>query len=263
MKKISILTIILLIIVLAGIFSACSIAADEEEDLSGVNLDGKYAQITYNNYVLYGTGHYVEYKLTYDYSFYQKNKKTLGELMDTLKSSFEKSGYSVSIDTVSGILSASLKFDTTEEYYRATGYNGFEIDSDSVDPEYDTIFYKEYTYSMQTIFKDIDKDYKYIGRIFYTGCIKAGITEKEVILLYVYGTPYKTKTIRSDADEVKYSSEDNLYYHYFYMNVSDKDRVITITQRTPNTTVWYVFAIIIGLVICVVPLTILLIKKRR
>ena len=260
-----ILAALFLPIILLLITTSCTYAASNEEtsSQSGESLDGYFAKISYLNYTSYGTGHYLAFTLTYDHTYYQKKKSSLSELLNGLKESFEKNGYSVSIDTYSGSFIAEMVFDTTEQYYKAIGYDGFSTDSTEPDKVEKTAFYITSSFSSKTIFSDVTKDYKYVGRLLSDGCTKAGIANEYVLLRYVYGTPYSQKTITSDCDKISYDAEKKLYLHEFLMNVDTCDRTIEITQRIPNTTTWYVLSIVAGIIVFAIPMVIIIVKKSK
>lgn len=267
MKKKHFIRVIIVLLMLFVVISmnACAYSAPDNNDASVANneTDGYLAKISYHNYTLYGTGHYVAFSLTYDHTYYQKKKSSLNELLNNLKDSFQKSGYSVSVDTYSGILTAELNFETTEDYYKATGYDGFAISEKNSTNVKRSAFYTTSVYTMKTVFVDIDKDYKFVGRLLSEGCTKAGVSNENVRLVYIYGTPYSEKTITSDCDKVVFDAERKIYLHQFIMTVDNCDRTITLTQRTQNRTTWYALSIVAGIVITAVPLTIYIVKKKR
>ena len=267
MKKIKSIILITVLLLLAFTMTCCTYAVDsslsEESEKNGTDLKGAFAMISFYNYVKYGTGKYLAYKLTYDYSYYQKKKSTLNKLLEELKESFVKNGYTVSVNVFAGEMTASLSFETTEVYLRSVDYNGFVAEQDNYDSIIKTPFYSEYSFKTTTLFTDIDKEYKFIGRIYYVGCVKAGIEKNNVLLQYVYGTPYKEKTIRSNADSIVYSPDNNLYLHIFNMTIDTPDKEVVITQHTPNTPVWYCIAIAAGVVVMSVPLAVYLLKRKK
>ena len=237
--------------------------SENTQDTSGTKLENSNAMISFYNYVNYGTGRYFAYKLTYDSSYFQKKKTVLVSLLEELESSFTGNGFKVTINDYTGELTASMSFATTEDYLRATDYDGFAIENNSFDDIKRSLFYVDYVYRMTTPFTDIDKDYKYIGRIYSVGCVKAGIAAEEVILQYVFGTPYSNRTLKTNADKITYSAENRLYLHNFYMSLKDCNREIEITQHSPNTTVWYAFAIAGGAIVFLVPFTVYLVKRKK
>ena len=266
MKRIRIISAFLLILFIACSCFACTYAYTSESDeqaKAGTSLDNGYSMIVFSNYTLYGTGKYFEYKFIYDYSYYQKKKSVLTNLLADLESSFKSNGYNVSVNNYTGELIAYIKFDTTEDYLKATDYSGFDVEDDEYDSVVKTGFYTDYSYKMKTIFEDVDKDYKYIGRLYSIGCVKAGINKEDVILKYVFGTPYKQSAIRSSADQVLYSAGDKLYLHIFNMTFDTKDREIEITQHVPNTPVWYAVALAAGVVVFTVPFAIYMSKRKK
>ena len=119
-----------------------------------------------------------------------------------------------------------------------------------------------YTSTFQTVFVGIKTEGRFVNRI-YNACVAAGISDEKMILSYVYGTPYSEKMIKSSADKVTYSATERMYYHQFDMSVSESEKYITINQRVPNSAGWYLIAVIIGLVVLAVPLTVLIVKKKR
>ncbi len=265
MKQKKIIAALLLAIITCLLLLGCAIDLTEEEaETVGESIPDAYAKITYENFVLYGTGRHLAYTLTYDYDYFKKRKASLTVLLNNLKQSFETNGYSVSIDTIKGYFCAAYDFETTEEYYRAAGYDGFnpeENDADVIVTK--SAFYNEYSYTTKTVFVDVDKNYKFVGRILSEGCTKAGIPNEQIKMIYVYGTPYGAKTISTDADETTYSADEKLYFHKFYITQDTLNREIHITQRVPNTTVWYVIAVAAGLVVFAVPLTIFILRRKK
>ncbi len=266
MKRVNGFVFIIVILLLVCNMTGCLYNVSEDDaaqDKSGTKLENANAMISFYSYTLYGTGYYFAYKLTYDSSFYQKKKTTLSRILEELKESFTKNGYTVTLNDYTGEITASINFETTEDYLRSTDYNGFAIEESSYDEVNKSFFYNDYILRSTTLFADIDKEYKYIGRIYSVGCIKAGINSEDVILQYVYGTPYSQRTIRSNADQITYSPENRLYLHNYYMRVNNCDREIMLTNHSPNTSVWYALAIAGGVVVFVVPFTIYLVKRKK
>ena len=266
MKRVNIIVFIIVVLLLACTMAGClyNVAEDDTaQDKSGTKLENANAMISFYSYTLYGTGYYFAYKLTYDSSFYQKKKTTLSHILEELEDSFTKNGYTVTLNDYTGEITASIRFETTEDYLRATDYNGFAIEDNSYDEIKKSVFYTDSTYRTTTLFADIDKEYKYVGRIYSVGCIKAGISSEEVILQYVYGTPYSQRTINSNADKITYLPEERLYLHNFYMRVNNCDRQIELTSHSPNTSVWYALAIAGGAVVFAVPFIIYIAKRKK
>lgn len=267
MKRVKNIILITVLAVLAVTMTGCTYTAssetDEDSKKNGTKLEGGYAMISFYSYVEYVTGYYFAYKLTYDYDYYQKKKSTLNALLDELGESFKNNGYDVTVNNFSGEMIASLSFKRTEDYLKYTDYDGFAPQDSSYDSIEKKVFYIDRTSKSKTLFADIEKEYKFIGRIYSVGCVKAGIDKDNVLLQYVYGTPYKEKFLRSNADYVVYSAENNLYLHVFKMTMDTHDKEVILINHVPNTKVWYAISIAAGVVFFAIPLTIYLIKRKK
>ena len=267
MKKVICFILIVVLFILVVTMSGCTYAAvndtDDDTQKNGTDLDGGYARISYHNYVQYVSGYYFAFRLTYDYDYYQKKKSTLNVLLNELGESFKNNGYDVSVNDLSGEMTASLSFKSTEEYLKYTDYNGFLPQESSYDSVEKKAFYIDRTSKSKTLFTDIDKEYKFIGRIYSVGCLKAGIDKNDVLLQYVYGTPYKEKFLKTNADQVVYSPENSIYLHIFNMNMDTRDREIILINHSPNVTAWYAVTIAAGVIVFAIPLTVYLLKRKK
>ncbi len=227
----------------------------------GYTLDDGYnVQISYHYYILYLSGVYFAYDVTFDNAFYSsvENKK---ELINSVKDTFLKNGFSLDVDIDNGKMTAYLSYDSLTDYYISQGENGYSIGEPSV-PVKKTLFYTDYSNTFQTVFTGLKTEGKFVNRI-YNACVDAGIEDENILLSYVYGTPYGENLITSSADKISYSASEHMYYHIFNMKVSERERFITVNQHSPNSSGWYLIAIIAGIVVLAIPLTVLVIKKKR
>lgn len=85
-------------------------------------------------------------------------------------------------------------------------------------------------------------------------------SEKDVDLTYSYLAG--SSRYKSNADTVTYA-EDGLYSHSWKVNTDNMDKEIYFTLRLANRWVWYVLAISISLIVCVILITISLIKHLK
>ncbi len=262
-KNITVTLIIFAIIATFAVafFNTPCIAYAETEDGSGFDIgNGCDVQILYHYYIEYMSGVYFAYEVKFDRDFYSavEDKKAL---IVSVKDTFVKNGFSIDVDLDNGRMTAYLSYPTLTDYYISQGYDGYEV-SEKRDPTKKTLFYTEYTSSFQTVFASIKTEGKFVNRI-YKACLDAGISDEKMLLSYVYGTPYGKRTITSSANIVNYSAADHMYYHRFDTTVAECDKFITIYQRVPNSSGWYMIAVIAGIVVLAVPLTVLLVRKKR
>lgn len=258
MKKYFIVFLITLVVI-SGI-SVSGVSAFAEETLIEYELNGYDVKITYNYSIEFGSGVYFAYEVMFDSDYY-KNVVNKEELFDELSYTFDVNGFTVDNDELHGKMVASISYETLTEYYIASGYDGYQI-SESTAKEKKGFLYNEYTSTSKTVFYNLKTEGKYVNRI-YKILADLGVADEKILLEYIYGTPYDNNLITSTADKVVYSTQDRIYQHVFLLDVDELDKEITIFQRSPNSTGWYVIAIIIGLVVIAIPLTIYLIKKRK
>ncbi len=230
--------------------------ADEEEQFD--------VTLTYSTYTLPVTGRVVSYKIVYDGSFYSANKNLVENAFRIQSESFSQNGYTTETDLSEYSFTATLTFDSTEEYYLASGYDGFAVEKDDPDmKEKKSLFFIDYEYETDTAFIYLDDAQKFIGRI-YKNCAKnIGIKRENVRLVYEYGTPYDEKMITSNADNIKYSSQYGIYLHTFVISTDDIGEKITIRQHVPNSAGWYGVAAVAGLIVFGIVFAILMSKKKK
>lgn len=245
------------------IFSACIETQDivyAEKNSVGYDLDNYSVKINYCYYTEYISGLYYAFEVIFDKDFYATiEDKAL--VFNSIKETFVKNNYMINLDIVNGKMTAYMNFDSVTDYYIAAGLDGYEA-NDVNKPIKKTFLYSYYESENTTIFADIKKEGKFINRI-YNACINIGLKDEDIILNYIYGTPYNEKLITSDSDNVSYSASDKLYYHSFIMKMTETDRIIKINQKVPNSISWYFIAIIIGVAVLSVPLVIYLQKRRK
>ena len=263
MKKKLVITLIIVLLLVIVICSSCVNVQDNayaEKNSVGYELEEFSVKINYCYYVKYISGLYFAFEVIFDKDFYSTiDDKTA--VFNSLKDTFVKNNYKINIDMVNGKMSAYMDFDSVTDYYIAAGMDGYETNvSDKAEKK--SFLYTYYVSENTTVFSDIKKDGKFINRI-YNACLNIGLTDEDIVLNYIYGTPYNEKLLTSDADSVSYSVTDRLYYHYYMMNMAETDRLIKIKQRVPNSTGWYFIAILTGIVVLSIPLVIYLLKKKK
>lgn len=231
----------------------------------GYDLDGYDVAFSYHNYTLRNSGVYFAFVVTLDKNFHRTISKTENNvaydclLMDKIKLIFSSLGYTVVSDDFNGQLYAYLSYDTMTDYYIANGLDGYEVSESDATEDKGFLFTDYYT-ETDTVFSLIGAGDNVID-VCVNLCKEAGAAEDKILLRYVYGTPYKI--ITSDADSVTYNSQRSLYLHSFDMTVADKDRLIHFTQHAPNPVGWYVLAVIIAIPVIAVPLTIMIIRRKK
>jgi len=141
--------------------------------------------------------------------------------------------------------------------------NGYE----AYDPLEDLVewgFYKSiYSSSSEPVFKDIEDTY--IQTVVNALLNIQQITANNLTYIYNFGTSVSTKTIQSNANEIYYNSNYELYIHEFVMNQdSIADSSIILTQMVYNSLGWNV-TLIIGSIIALIGFYFLMrkIEKRR
>lgn len=269
---------ILLLCVVAGVFlyTPQALPAEAAEDYGiydetgtipgiGYDLDGYYVSFSYHNYTLRNSGVYFAFVITLDKDFHHKISLSDNNviydcaLLKQIEILFKVMGYTVVCDDFNGQLYAYLSYDTMTDYYIANGLDGYET-SDSDATEDKGFLFTDYYTESKTVFSLIGS-----GDNVIDACLElfkeAGAPEDKIALRYVYGTPYKIVT--SDADSVTYNTQRNLYLHSFNLTIADKDRVIHLKQHAPNSVGWYVLAVIIAIPAIAVPLTIMILKRKK
>lgn len=245
----------------AAVLDAPDFACAEYGDDFGYSVGNDCdVQISYHYYNEYMAGVYFAYEVKFDKDFYAAvaDKKAL---IASVKDTFVKNGFSIDEDVDNGKMTAYLSYPSLTDYYISQGEDGYET-GEAQKPSKKTLFYSDYTSTFQTVFVGIKTEGRFVNRI-YNACVAAGIPDEKMTLSYVYGTPYSEQMITSSADKVTYSATERMYYHQFDMSVSENAKYITINQHVPNSAGWYLIAVIIGLVVLAVPLTVLIVKKKR
>lgn len=237
------------------------------EELKGIGYDlkGYDAEIGYYSYTLSNSGVYFAFEVTLDKDFL----KRVGEVEDCvyrypemfgeLETMFTAMGYTVDCDKHNGQLLASITFDSTTDYYIATGRNGYESNESSATVK-KGFLYNDYYSSTVTVFSSVEDEGNLLNTI-YQKCIDLGAEKEKIKLSYFYGTPYKI--ISTDADQVEYNYNKKLYVHRFDMTIETKDREIHFTQHSPNSWAFYLIAVIVAIPVIAVPLAIAIAKRKK
>lgn len=238
---------------------------DNEVDFSVQGYDlGEYdAKIVYNYTIEFANGISFGYDVVFNKEFYNRlSTEESRYSLNLLGETFYNNGFTLDMDYTYGKMSAKKSFDTVEDYYAASGVTGYEKQV-STAKKTKGFFFNVYESTNTTVFAGIYKgDQRFVGRIF-SNLRNMGIQENKILLEYVYGTPYGEDYLSTDADSVTYSYADKIYYHSYKMNVSDYERTVTITQKAPNQYVWYLLAIVAGILVISIPVSVKIVKQRR
>ncbi len=241
-----------------GVFS------DETADI-GYDLKGYEASITYHSYTLSGSGIFFAFEVTLDKEFLKSlasidNREYFyQDLLDELEVFFKGLGYKIEKDEYNGQIIAFAEFDTVTEYYASMGRDGFEVYEDNGDVK-KGFFFNDYYSKSTTVFSGITDEENVLNMVF-NKCLQLGATKEKILLVYAYGTPYKT--ITSDAEEVEYDISGGIYVHRFNMTLATAGREINLVNHSPNAWAFYTIAVVVALVIIIVPMTIAIKKKKK
>ncbi len=270
-----VLTVATIIVVAASVcFSDFSAYADTDSpDLCGLDelkdigydLKGYDAEIGYYSYTLSNSGVYIAFEVTLDKDFLARAGVVedcvyhYPEMFGELETAFTTMGYTVDCDEYNGQLLASVTFDSTTDYYIATGRDGYESNESSATVK-KGFLYNDYYSSTVTVFSSVEDEGNLLNLI-YGKCLALGAEKEKIKLSYFYGTPYKI--ISTDADQVGYNYNKKLYVHRFDMTPETKDREIHFTQHSPNPWAFYLIAVIVAIPVIAVPLAIAITKRKK
>lgn len=275
MKK-TIFLVFLIIVIVAGIsvfpvaaFAECSNEITEGDIctlsyLSGYKLkDNFIVEISYQNYTLYSSGIYRAFVITFDNEYCQNIEESdtgynCSSFMSALELLFSSRGYELNKDIENARFTAAAKYESITDMYIQMGIDGYETNEKSSASK-NGFFYKEHQSSIKTVFSNIETSGNLINGMLQL-LYQIDIDNDDILLNYTYGTPYKI--ISTDADETKYIAAQKIYTHSYDMTMSNYDREITMTQKTPNATGWYIVAVGIALIVLILPLLIAIIRKK-
>lgn len=227
--------------------------------------EGYYVEIAYDNYTLYSSGLYQAFTVTFDSAFwegYSSDENGINyrnNILEAFNLLFTGRGFQTEVDRENARFIAFVKYDSYTDYYIDADINGYKTSEDNSVKNKGFLF-TESEQKTTTPFVNIEKEGYLLNAILQI-CYQAGIERDNVALTYIYGTPYKI--INTDSDDVNYASGQKIYLHTFNMNMDSYDREITLTQKSPNTTGWYILAVIIGLVFLAIPLIITFTKRKK
>lgn len=274
-KTALILIFIVTIIASITVSPALAFAVNEKEiaegDINTLSTSGYSLQegfdvlIAYHDYTLYSSGMYFAYEITFDRDFCatraeESESDYKSELILALRLFFTIRNYAtITEDTENAKLVASVKYDSKSDLYIANGIDGY-MQGGSSPKESKNFFFNEYTSTINTVFSKV----KIPGQTVYSLvelCKEFQIPSERILFNYTYGTPYKI--IKSNADETKFLTSRNIYTHSYTMTMDTFDRQVILTQSSPNTTNWYILAIALALVVCIVPLLLVVLRKKE
>ncbi len=237
---------------------------DELKDI-GYDLRGYDAEIGYYSQTLSNSGIYIAFEVTLDKDFLARAGAVedcvyrYPQMFGELEKAFTAMGYTIDCDKNNGQLLASMTFESTTDYYIATGRNGYESNESSANVK-KGFFYNDYYSSTVTAFSSVENEGNLLNLI-YEKCLALGAEKEKIKLSYFYGTPYKI--ISTDADQVTYNRNKKLYVHRFDMTPSTKDREIHFTQHSPNSWAFYLIAVIVAVPVIAAPLAIAITKRKK
>lgn len=262
MKKtlIFILTAVLACAAFISIAPAAFAAGDTPE--TEPSLDPFKAELSYTYRILYGSGAYVGYDITFDGQFVaesltDENGKT--DFLQPLAELFALKGYQVVKNISANRLTAFIRFDTLTDLQIAQNVTGYDKSTSKPVEDYGFLYVRRYS-KQNSPFTGIEGEnsgYKDILDYFYS----LNIERDDILLKYTYGTPYKIVT--SDADTMVYSLQNNIYLHTYDMTMDMSDRKINLVTKSPNSLGWYTIAIGISVAVLAVPLTVAIIKRKK
>ncbi len=258
-KALSFLVVFIFICTL--IFCVGVTSADEILSLEDVLGDNK-VMFEYKNYILDGSGVLRSFSVTLNSNVVLAEESTLDAIYRPLELKFKRLGYKIQIDMEYNRFTAYYRFDSITDMYRSLGIDGYEKYEDDSKVK-KGLLYNEITNTQNTVFAGLSED-KTEDVINFTNNFildLSNVTKEDIRYRYSYGTPYKT--VKTDANTTSYYNEDRIYVHSFDLNYQTKDKVITLVQFAPNTTMWYLFAIIFAVIVMIVPITIYLVNIRR
>jgi len=250
--------------VCGGYASASDPSGFEELQNIGYDLGDYQASLTYYSCTMNTAGVCFAFEVILDSDFLLKSSTVEGnvlkypDILAEFEKLFQSIGYKTELNN-NGELLAYLYFDSMTDYYVASGRNGYELPDPSENKKSGFLF-TEYYSTSETVFAAVDSGEGIVSRIF-DGIVALGADKDKILLKYVYGTPYKT--ISTDADEKKYDYNQGIYLHSFNMNLSNKDREIHLTNRSPNAWGFYLLAVIAAVIVIAVPLTVCIVKLKK
>ena len=239
---------------------------NSSQEFVGYDLSGDYqVSIAYHSYNTKYAGPYYAFVITFDQALLMEIIDEADDLLNLqpeiftyIGSLFRYNGYTVSKDN-KGRLIAYLSFDSLTDYYIASGRDGYEVNQSSGDKRKSFLFIDYYT-QMQTVFSRIEEEGNILNAILQS-LYGVGAERDRILLTYTYGTPYKM--ISSEADNIVYNTNRQLYLHSFNMTMATSDRTIHLRQHSPNSVGWYSLAIIIAIPVIAFPLAIAVIRHRK
>ena len=259
---ISIILSICLSIFLVGFINQNTDKAFANDESYGINLEeGKKVRIEYSYYSLRNEI-YIAYAVAFDIDYFGTLGESGNEYIEILSNIFKNTPLTVNRDTSNGQIVASHSFSPLEEYYVENGITGYDLKSRNPDNKKVNGLFEDSVYIEKTVFQYLNTENTYINKI-YLEILGFGISDEEISLVYIYGTPYNENTFSSSANDVSYMTMNNVYLHSFKMNVNEADKEITFKYHLPYTVGWYLIALAIAIIVLGVFLTIYIIKRKK
>ncbi len=231
------------------------------------------AEIVYNS-LAYSSGEY-EYSVQASVNVEKLTKKTTvtesmaitqqsKDAISAIKQDWESRGYKIKKSEdyfVSAIIAYYKDYESLALANGQTGYDSVISDA----PTYRGWFFSKTISERATVFKQEE------GSVLNNAeeILNAidGVSEGDVSLVFNYGSPYKTSTISSDADQIyKLNDAERFAFsivHEFRMNDGNRGRVITLVQQNPNVYTWYLIPVVCSLLIAGVAILIASTKRSK
>jgi hypothetical protein len=263
-KLLPVLFVIFLVLSLS--VSNVSAYADEltpdyviEDSIYGVDLGDFEVELRYDNYILNSSGLYRAFEITFDKEFVDNNNLSDTEFLMPIAVIISSMGYVTTIDNENYMIVGEMEFDSLTDLYIAQGIDGYSVDSSSYVTQ-TSFFYTDTFIKTTSLYDGIEESDGVLNQII-TQFYELGVSREAILLNYTYGTPYKI--ISTDADKQTYSITDKIYLHSFDMTMDTSDREINMVQHSPNQVGWYSLGAMIAVVVISVPLTIVIIKRKK
>lgn len=161
-----------------------------------------------------------------------------------LKQLFTEKNFTVDGDDY--FLEVGLEYyDSYTDLYIAYDMDGY-MTSEPSKADSKGAFFNLYQSTRYTVFNNIENTYIQLGMNTLRNI--ENITDDEIRCVYNYGTKYSTGCINSNADKIYKDSSLKINIHRFELSLDNLNRTYTLYQTTPNTTVWYLTAILISLI---------------
>lgn len=187
---------------------------------------------------------------------------TLDDAKSLVISNFERNGYTVLESDKENVVIGEYLYSSRAEFIGKTG-----SDTSSQGEENKDFFFiygesEGYTPFRRFIVDDEQDGLSDVERIMLS--VFPGMDQSvlsDVTYVYKYGTPYES--IKTNAEYV-YENEQGLYVHEWRFSALEAEYGrISMSQTVPNTTGWYMVAILVGLAIVALGFGMVTLKEKK